>query len=295
MYQDNQGVDKIFENKETVMDNLSLNNLQEYGSNLMDWAVVFVPKLLMALIIIWLGFKIVNKISQVVGIGLEKANLGTEITEFLKSILSSVMKIMVLGVAASIIGIKMTALIGLLGAAVFAIGMALQGFMGNFASGLTILFLKPYKIGDWIDVDGSFGKVKSIQIFNTTLETPNDKTLIIPNGQVTDNAITNYSTIGDIRLELNVTMPYEESFPRVKQVIEDALKQSSYVKWEKPPMIGIESYDSHNIILAIRPYVDPNHYWDAIFEIHSLVKEGFSKNGVKAAYSEGVELGPIGA
>ena len=189
----------------------------------------------------------------------------------------------------------MTALIGLLGAAVFAIGMALQGFMGNFASGLTILFLKPYKVGDWISVDDSFGKVKNIQIFNTTLETPNDKTLIIPNGQVTDNPITNYSTIGDIRLELNVMMPYEESFPKVKEVITSALKQSKYVKWEKLPLIGIETYDSHNIVLAIRPYVDPNDYWDATFEIYGLIKQEFSANDIRAAYSEGVELGPIGA
>ena len=212
----------------------------------------------------------------------------------MNSMLTTVLKVIVIGLAASVVGIKMTALIGLLGAAVFAIGMALQGFMGNFASGLTILFLKPYKVGDWIGVEDSFGKVKSIQIFNTTLETPNDKTLVIPNGQVTDNVITNYSSMGNIRLELNVSMPYAESFPKVKKVINEALRKSKYVIFDKEPLIGIETYDSHNIVLAIRPYIKPDDYWDATFEIYGLIKNEFNKHEIKAAYSEGVELGPIG-
>ena len=221
----------------------------------MDWSVVFIPKLLIALVILWIGFKIVGKLSSFIGMGLEKANLGVEVTGFLNSMLTTVLKVIVIGLAASVVGIKMTALIGLLGAAVFAIGMALQGFMGNFASGLTILFLKPYKVGDWIGVEDSFGKVKSIQIFNTTLETPNDKTLVIPNGQVTDNVITNYSSMGNIRLELNVSMPYAESFPKVKKVINEALRKSKYVIFDKEPLIGIETYDSHNICLL---YTSPS-------------------------------------
>ena len=90
-------------------------------------------------------------------------------------------------------------------------------------------------------------------------------------------------------------MPYAESFPKVKEVILKALQQSEYVKWEKEPLIGIETYDSHNIILAIRPFVDPNDYWEATFEIYGLIKKEFNASGIKAAYSEGVELGPIGA
>ena len=134
----------------------------------------------------------------------------------------------------------------------------------------------------------------NLQIFNTTLTTPNDKTLVIPNGQVTDNIITNFSTKGQIRLELNVTMGYAESFPKVKKVIEDALVDCEYILKDPAPLIGIESYDSHNIVIAIRPYILPDNYWDATFEVYRLVKDGFSANGIMAAYSEGVELGPIG-
>lgn len=274
---------------------MDTEKIELYVGKITDWAIVMVPKIILALIVLWVGFFIAKKLSKVFRRVLEKAGLELEIMEFLSSIIDASLKILVVLIAVSILGVKMTALIGLLAAAGFAIGMALQGFLGNFAAGLTILFFKPYRVGDWVKVSDSFGKVKSIQIFNTSLVTPNDKTLVIPNGQVTDNIITNMSTNGNIRLELNVMMPYEESFPRVKKIIQEALSKSAYVLPEPEALVGIENYDSHNIMLAIRPYINPNDYWEATFEVYEKIKNAFSEHDVKAAYSEGVELGPIGA
>ena len=270
------------------------DKIQEYSELLIDWVVGFAPKLLMAIAILFIGFFIVKKLMNFLRLGLKKTSLDYEIVEFLGSLIETILKLAVILFAVSMLGVEMTAIIGLLAAAGFAVGMALQGFLGNFASGLTILFLKPYKVGDWVKVSDHFGKCTGIQIFNTTLVSPNDKTLIIPNGQVTDNIITNFSTEGSIRLELNVTMPYEESFPKVKEVIQEALRQSEYVLNERPATIGIEEYESHNIVVAVRPYILPDHYWDATFEVYGLIKQAFHKHGIKAAYSEGVELGPIG-
>ncbi len=268
--------------------------IQEYISQIQDWAVVFVPKLIISILVIWIGLKIAKRLSKLVSQALKKAGIEVEIQEFLGSIIDLALKGVVFIVAASIIGIEFSALFGLLAAAGFAVGLALQGFLGNFASGLTIIFFKPYKVGDWVQVSDTFGKVKSIEIFSTNLITPGDKTLIIPNGQVTDNIITNFSTRGKIRIELSVTMPYEESFPRVKKVIEDALSKVDYILQDPAPKIGIESYDSHNIIVAVRPYILPDNYWEATFEVYSSIKEAFKENNIKVAYSEGVELGPIG-
>ena len=100
-----------------------------------------------------------------------------------------------------------------------AVGLALQGSLSNFAAGILIVIFKPYKIDDWIEVNDKFGKVKSIQIFNTIVNTPGNKTLIIPNGEVINGIITNFSTLGNIRLELKVPLPYTEDFPRVKALI----------------------------------------------------------------------------
>jgi len=273
---------------------LNSEKVAEYLEKLMDWAVETVPRILLAIVVLYVGLFIAKKLSKIFSKTIAKAKIDIEVQEFLKSIIDICLKIVVFLIAASVVGIKLTALIGLLAAAGFAVGMALQGFLGNFAAGLTILFLKPYRVGDWVEVSEKFGKVKTIQIFNTTLETPNYKTLIIPNGQVTDNIITNFSTMGNIRLELNVTMPYEESFPRVKQIIQDVLLKSQYVKDVNESYIGIDTYDSHSIVVAVRPYIHPDDYWEATYEIYGLIKTAFNENKVQAAYSEGVELGPIG-
>lgn len=271
------------------------SRIEKYLLDFTDWAVVFVPKLVAAILVVFIGLFVVRKLSKVIKLGFEKANLGLEVTEFLSSLLELLLKAVVFLFAASFIGFEVSTLLGVLAAAGFAVGLALQGFLGNFASGLTILFFKPYRVGDWVKVSDHFGKVTSIQIFNTTLVTPNDKTLIIPNGQVTDNIITNFSTEGNIRLELEVTMPYAESFPKVKEVIGEALNRCETILRDPVAQIGIVTYDSHSIVVAVRPYIHPDDYWKATFEVYSAIKKSFSENGIQAAYSEGVELGAIGA
>lgn len=273
------------------MDNI---DIEKYSRLVTDWAVGFIPKMFIAILILVVGFKLVVKLMNFINVAIKKAGIDQEIEEFLSSIIELLVKAAIVLIAASIIGVELSALFGVLAAAGFAIGLALQGFMGNFASGLTIIFFKPYKIGDWVSIADTFGKVESIQIFSTSLTTPGEKTLIIPNGQVTDNIITNFSKKGKIRIELKVSMPYEESFPKVKEVILDSLKPLEYILHDPAPLIGIESYDSHNLVVAVRPYIHPDNYWDATFEVYSHIKTAFKKNGIQVAYSEGVELGPIG-
>ena len=276
------------------MENLSTDKLNQYLGNLMDWAVVFVPKLIVAALVLFIGFWVARRVGNLLKGGIAKANVSSEVTTFLGSIIDIVLKLAVILVAASIVGFQVSSLLGLIAAVGFAVGMALQGFLGNFASGITIVFLKPYKVGDWVSIGDKFGKVEAIEIFNTTIITPNDKTLIIPNGKVTDDTITNYSTKGRIRLELQVTMPYAEEYDKVERLIRDALTTVPGVLRDPEPLIGIESYDSHNIVVAVRPYIDPESYWQVTYTAYAAIKNAFSKNGVKVAYSEGVELGPIG-
>lgn len=270
-------------------------DFQKYITQAMDWSVTFVPKVVIALLVLWIGFKIVKRLDKIIEKALKQSNIGPEIEQFLGSILEIILKGVVILIAASMVGIKVSALFGMLAAAGFAVGLALQGFLGNFASGLTIIFFKPYRVGDWVSVaDDTFGKVESIKIFNTELITPNEKVLIVPNGKVTDSIITNYSTNGRIRLELNVTMPYSESFPKVKSIISNCLKEVHYIMQDPEPLIGIESYDSHNIILSIRPFINPDYYWDATYEVYEKIKNAFQAHGIQVAYSEGVEMGSIG-
>lgn len=272
-----------------------MEDFEKYSEMVTDILVTYVPRLVMAIFALIIGFWLVKKVHKVMALSMERSNMAPEIRSFATSFLDIAMKVAVVLFVASILGFQLTSLVAILAAAGFAVGMALQGSLGNFAAGIMILGIKPYKVGDWVEIQDKFGQIESIQIFNTTMATPGQKTLIIPNGQVMEGVITNFSTKEYIRLELQVTMPYAESFPRVKEIIQESLHGIPQILEHPKPEIGIESYDSHNIIIAVRPYIKPEHYWEVTFAAYSRIKEGFNQNNIKVAYSEGVELGPIGS
>ncbi len=267
---------------------------EKYILQAQDWVIAFLPKFLLAILILYIGFKLLEKVNKAIHTGIKKAQVSPEIASFLANILDVILKIGLILVSVSILGVGISSLVGIIAAAGFAVGLALQGFLGNFASGLTIVFFKPYKIGDWVQVADTFGRVEAIQIFSTTLQTPGEKTIIIPNGQVTDGIITNFSTNGRIRLELKVHMGYEESFPKIESVIRNALKNVSSILPQPEPLIGIDSYDSHTLTIAVRPYIHPDNYWKATFDVHKEIKLAFFQHNIRMAYSEGIEMGKIG-
>lgn len=268
--------------------------LNQYWEQFIDFCVAFTPKLLMAAASLYIGFWLARKIIFAVRLSLEKANFGKEVRPFVVSFVNIALKVFVILFAASFLGFETTSIVGILAAASFAVGLALQGSLGNFAAGILVMVLRPYKIGDMVEANGKFGKVEEISIFNTTLSTPGLKTLIIPNGKIVDDTIVNYSTRGKVRLELNVSMPYEESFPRVRDVILDAVKTVGVVLENPEPEVGIETFDSHNIVLTVRPYVLPDDFWEGTFETHRVIKKAFSESNIKVAYSEGIEIGTVG-
>jgi len=254
----------------------------------------YIPKVLLALGVLWVGFKVIKKIEKIVNVSLQKMNISDTMRPFLNSLLSTTLKIVLLLTAVSILGVELSGLVTIVAAMGFAIGLSLQGSLGNFASGILILFLKPYKVSDWIQVGDKFGNVSEIGIFNTLMITPGNKTLIVPNSKITDDIVTNFSKIGVVRLELSIHIPYNQDFPVVKKIIENELKQLDNIAKEPKPEIGIETFDSHSIQLAVRPYTTPNNYWEATFDAHEAIKRAFNSNKIKVAYSEGIELGEIG-
>lgn len=271
-----------------------MDKINEYLQIAIDKVVFFLPKIVLAAVILWIGFKVVKKLVQLLNHALQKSGFSETLRPFIESTATVLLKGAVLFAIASVIGADLTGLFAILAAAGFAIGMALQGSLGNFASGILILSLKPYKIGDWIQLEDKFGSVVEIGIFSTDVLTPGNKILIIPNSMVTDSVVTNFSEKGKIRLELSVTMPYDESFPRVKKVIIDALLELPKVLKDPLPDVGIENFDSHNVKLLVRPYVMPSDYWEVTFESNMAIKAAFHANAIKVAYSEGVEMGSIG-
>lgn len=252
------------------------------------------PPILIAIILLVIGMKVIAKAQIVTAKAMRVANINESLVPFLSAVVGVGLKIVLFLAVAGIVGIDTASFVAILAAASFAVGLALQGSLSNFAAGIIILIFRPFKVGQWIEVSDKFGRVDEIQVFNTLIVTPGNKTLIIPNSQVVDNIVTNFSERGHVRLELAVTMPYGEDFPKVQGIIMDVLRTTPGVLPQPEPTVGIETFDSHSIVLTVRPYVLPDDYWPVTFEVNKRIKAAFHQYHIQVAYSEGVELGVIG-
>lgn len=271
-----------------------MEDFDKYLGQLTDMVIEYAPKLALALIVLLVGLRVINRLVDFVTGMMEKNGLSEDIRPFLSSIFGVALKLLLIFSVAGIIGIETTSFVAVLAAAGFAVGMALQGSLSNFASGVMILIFRPYKVSDLIEVEDNMGHVEEIQIFNTIITTLDNKTVIVPNSMAISGIITNLSTKKHLRVDLNVTMPYEEDFSKVEAIIMNAIKSTPKVLEDPAPFVGIETFDSHNIVLAVRPYATTEDYWDVYFETLRNVKKALGENNIKVAYSEGVELGKIG-
>lgn len=260
-----------------------------------DLAIDFAPKLLLALVVLFVGFFIIGKIIKFVNDKLIASHFDESLAPFLTSVISVLLKVLLLFSVAEMVGIKTTSFVAILAAAGFAIGMALQGSLGNFASGVLILLFRPYAVGDLIEVDGQKGWVKEIQIFNTIIKTVTNQNAIIPNSKLTADTIVNHSSNGHIRVDLFFSIPYEENFDHVEKAILDEIGDIDNILSEPSTSVGIQEFDSHNIKVGLFIHTDPAHYWDVYYAANLAIKRALGKNNIKMAYSEGIELGPIGS
>jgi len=261
------------------------DNLQKLKDMALEWA----PKLAGAIVILIIGFWIVKVITRMLGKSMDKSGLDQDIQPFLKSLISVILKVLVLITAAGVVGIEMTAFAALIAAAGLAIGMALQGTLGHFASGVMILIFKPYRVGDLVDLQGQVGTVDEIQVFNTVLTSLDHKKVIIPNGIATSGIMTNLSTLGKLRVDLNVGMTYEDDFEKVRAVIKGALDKVT-MKEADEPTIEIEAFEENGIKLAVRPYATPANYWDVYFNSYSQIKKALGEAGIKVPYPVEIEI-----
>ena len=268
--------------------------ISTYWTTIQNMILEYAPSFIKAIVVLVIGFWVIKRLVGLVRKSLEAANFSADLRPFILSILDVGLKVLLIFSVAGIVGIETASFVAVLAAAGFAVGLALQGSLGNFAAGVIILVFRPYKVGDWVEVHEKFGKVEEIQIFNTIIVTPGKKTLIIPNGQIIDNIVTNYSAKGFIRMELEVTMPYAESFPKIKKIILEELASIPKILKEPEPEVGILTYDSHSIVVGVRPFAYPDDYWEVSFEAYEKIKAAFNRNEIKVAYSEGVEMGDIG-
>jgi len=263
-------------------------------SNIIDSVWEYGPGVLKAIVVFIIGFWIIGRVVKMMKNLMVKNGVDDDLVPFLTSLVSVILKLLLVFSVAEMVGIKTTSFVAMLAAAGFAIGMALQGSLGNFASGVLLLLFKPYKTGDLIEVDGQKGWVQGIQIFNTTLRTATNQNVIIPNSKATGDTIINHSSNGFIRVDLFFAMPYEGDFEKVKAAILKDVSVLEGVLPEPAPNVAIQSFDSHNISVGVFLHCKPEDYWKVYYNANNQIKATLGQNNFKMAYSEGIELGKIG-
>lgn len=250
---------------------------------LWDTVLAWSPKIVAGILVLIIGFWIVKIITNIVGRSLKKANIDSDLIPFLKSLISVLLKILVVITAAGVVGIEITAFAALIAGAGLAIGAAMSGTLSHFAAGVMVLIFKPYKVGDLVDIQGTVGHVEEIQVFNTIINTLDNKKVIMPNGIATSGIMTNLSANGKLRVDLNVAMPYEEDFEKVQNIILGALNKVPQ-RLPDAPTVEIEKFDANNILLAVRPYATDETYWDVYFNSYKEIKKALGEAGITVAY-----------
>jgi small conductance mechanosensitive channel len=262
---------------------MELFNLEK----LSELVTAYAPKVVGALLTLIIGFWIVGRIIRTVERNMEKRKMDETIRPFLTSLISVGLKVMILLAAASMFGIEITSFVAIFGAMAFAVGLALQGSLGHFASGVLLLTFRPYKVGDLITIGGGqTGTVMGIQIFNTVLATLDNKRIIVPNGVVTSNVITNISGQGTIGVELTFGIGYGDSIDKAREIILRVGKECPWILDDPKQGVVVGELGDSSVNLNTRPFCKSEHYWQTFFYMQENVKKGFDAGGISIPFPQ---------
>ncbi len=259
------------------MEYINIELFEKYTTKIIDLWVVIWWKILFAIIIVWIWFKIIKLINTNLLKVMEKTNWDPLLESFLVSLVSIILKIVLFIIIAGILGVQTTSFIAMIAAAWFAIGMALSWTLQNFAGWIMILFLKPFKNWDFVEVWGYSGSVRSIGIFNTILITINKQKVIIPNSEISNGSMINYSSEPIRRLDLEVGISYTDSIKLAKETLEKIAKKEKTILQDEEITIWVKSLWDSAIILVFRSFVKTEDYWNTFFRLNEVIKETFDK------------------
>lgn len=251
-----------------------------------DFIAVYGLKVLIAIIVLIVGFWIINRIVKGTDRVMTKREVNVSLRGFLRSLVNILLKLLLLISIAEMVGLKTTSFIAVIGAAGLAVGLALQGTLANFAGGVMILLFKPFKVGDLIVSQGHLGKVKEIHIFVTVLLTPENKTVILPNAAVSGNDIVNYTTEGVIRVDMTFGISYSSNIKQAKDTLMKIMVDHPNVLSNPAPFVGVSELADSSVNLAVRPYAKPEDYWTVYFDVYEAGKLALDKAGVTIPFPQ---------
>jgi len=269
------------------MEVVPVDQVNKYSQLAWDYLIEFGPNLLGGILFLFIGLWIVKKIANGFNTLMEKREMDPSLRPFLRTLILTVLRILVVVSVMGMVGIEMTSFIALLGAAGLAVGMALSGTLQNFAGGVMILIFKPYKVGDVIEASGYIGSVSEIQIFNTIMKTWDNKTIIIPNAQLSNNSLTNYSTEGTRKVEWVFGIGYGDDIDKAKSIIEKIVFTDERVTDEPGSyFINVSELGDSSVNIKVRAIVSSENYWQLFFDVNERIKKAFDKEGISIPFPQ---------
>ena len=259
---------------EQIADEIDIGIIQSYLQELPDKALRFGMRVLLALVFFVIGAQLIKLVRRIVRRSLKKNNADMGVVQFLDSLIKAVLYVLLLFLIASWFGLDATSVVALLGSAGVAIGLAVQGSLSNFAGGVLILLLKPFRVDDYIKVDndGHEGTVKEIQLFYTKLTTPDNYVVIIPNGSLANSDITNISMLGERRMDIPVSISYDADIRQAKEVLLHVLEGDEAVLKEKDYRVFVQELAESGVVLNVRCWADNEKYWECKWRITEQIK-----------------------
>lgn len=260
---------------------MEIGNYLDTGINM---AIEYAPKVLLAIVAFIIGLWIIRRIVGALG-KILSSRFDVTLSNFLTSLVSILLKVMLFLSVASMVGINTTSFVAIIGALMVGVGMALNGTIGHFASGVMLMIFKPFKVGDLVKIGGDhMGTVEGINAFNTTLKTLDNQRIIVGNSNVTGNSITNVSGQGTVGVELTFGIGYGDDIDKARQVILDVGKSCPHILSDPAQGVVVAELGDSSVNLATRPFVKSENYWDTLFYMQENVKKAFDKEGIGIPY-----------
>ncbi|MDG9883284.1 mechanosensitive ion channel family protein [Pseudomonas sp. GD04058] len=251
--------------------------IMEYGS-----------RLALALVTLAIGWWLINKVTAKLGKLLALRNADMALQGFISTLANIILKILLFVSVASMIGVETTSFVAAIGAAGLAIGLALQGSLANFAGGVLILLFRPFRLGDWIEAQGVSGTVDSIQIFHTVLRTGDNKTVIVPNGNLSNGIITNYNRQPTRKVVFDVGVDYEADLQKARNVLLELANNDPRVHKDPAPQAVVSTLGDSSITVSLRIWVNTADYWDVMFMLNEHARDRLKEEGIDIPFPQRV-------
>jgi len=263
-----------------------IQTTKPYLNKAIELVMEYGPKLILAIVVLIIGMWIIKGIKKLITKAMDKGKVDVSLQRFLISLIIITFKVLLLISVASMVGIATTSFVAILGAATFAVGLALQGSLSNFAGGVLILLLKPFAVGDTIEAQGFIGKVHSIQIFNTLVKTFDNKMIYIPNGSLSNGNITNYSHEPIRRVDMTFGVSYSDDIKKTKDVLIKLVNEDKRILKDPAPLIALSNLGDSSVDFAVKVWCDTAEYWNVFFSMQENVKITFDKEGISIPFPQ---------